>query len=282
MQDVKSEPLRSITEPLGKSGLQGTDAKRVAAANRLYAVTLCLIVILAIRGSAVSVENPRNSCFWQIMDIFANEHRWVRDIWDSLIFNILQSCMYGSKFDKWTSIRATDGLYNDIRKERDGNHTHESWRPSIKHSKAHFPTTKQAEYPKELCNEMARCLAKLLVSHGSILPDTSLTANTPLTARHLRHHSRKPLPPLVAEYWLISDQPIAEQFQHFKQLSRLPPTMEKGGVVLLENNGDLKQQCAALENSFQYYLVQLSEQHAALIIDKVDKWFGVLRTPCKW
>ena len=139
-----------------------------------YTQSLCALwsVILAIRGSAVSVENPRNSYFWQIMNIFANEQQWVRNIRDSLVFNIHQSCMYGSKFDKWTSIRATDGLYNDIRKECDGNHTHESWRPSIKHSKAHFPTTKQAEYPKELCYEMSRCLAKFLVSHGSTLPDT--------------------------------------------------------------------------------------------------------------
>ena len=66
MRSVKSEPLRSITEPLGKSGLQGTDAKRVAAANRLYAVTLCLMVILVIRGAAVSVENPRNSYFGRL------------------------------------------------------------------------------------------------------------------------------------------------------------------------------------------------------------------------
>ena len=68
MEDVKAEPLRSIQYPLGLPGLQGTDAKRVAAANRLYAATLCLIVILVIRGASVSAENPRNSYFWQIME----------------------------------------------------------------------------------------------------------------------------------------------------------------------------------------------------------------------
>ena len=277
MQDVKAEPLRSITEPLGKSGLQGTDAKRVAAANKLYAVTLCLVVILVIRGTAVSIENPGNSYFWQIMDIFANEDQWVRNIWDSLVFYIHQSCMYGSRFDKWTSIRATDGLYNDIRKECEGNHTHVSWRPSMKQSKAHFPTTKQSEYPKELCNEMSRCLAKFLVSHGSILPDTSLTANAQLTARHLRHHGRKPLPPLIPEYWLISDQSIAEQFQHVRPLNRLPPIMEKGGVILLDNKVDLKQQCAALEQRFS--ILPGTAFRATCSFDKVDKCFGVLRNP---
>ena len=182
-----------------------------------------------IRNSAVSVENPGNSYFWQIVDLFAKQHSWVNDISESLICNVHQSCMYGSKFDKWTTIKAADGLYNDIRKECDGSHTHESWRPSMQQSKVHFPTTSQAEYPRELCNEMSRCLAKFLVLQGSILPDTNFTTDTSLTARHPRQHRRKPLPPLVAEYWLIADQPIADQFPHVKPLNRLPPTMEKGG-----------------------------------------------------
>ena len=278
MQGVRAEPLRSSSQPLGISGLQGVDASRVAAANRLYAVTLCIMVILVIRNSAVSVENPRNSYFWQIMDLFARQHSWVQAIWDSLVCNIHQSCMYGSQFDKWTTIRATDGLYNDICKECDGSHTHESWRPSMKQSKAHFPTTSQAEYPKELCNEMSRCLAKFLVHQGTILPDTNFTTETSLTARHLRQHGRKPLPPLVAEYWLISDQPIADHFQHVKQLNRLPPTMEKGGVVLLDNDkGLLDQQCAILEQ--QYSTLPGTVFRATSSFEKVEKWYGVLRTP---
>ena len=40
MQGVRAEPLGSSSQPLGISGLQGIDAKRVAAANWLYAVTL--------------------------------------------------------------------------------------------------------------------------------------------------------------------------------------------------------------------------------------------------
>ena len=185
-QGVRAGPLRSFSQPLGTSGLQGVDAKRVAAANKLYAVTLCLMVILVIRKASVSVENLRNFYFWQIMDLFARQHSWVQDIWESLVCNVHQSCMYGSRFDKWTTIKATDGFYDDIRKECDGSHTHESWRPSIQQSKVHYPTTSQAEYSKELCNEMSRCLAKFLVLQGVIFPDTSLTTETSGTARHLR------------------------------------------------------------------------------------------------
>ena len=126
MDSVKADPLRSGQHPLGLHGLQGTDAKRVASANKLYAATLCLMVILVIRGASVSVENPRNSFFWQIMELFAKQHSWVQCIWRSLVDNISQACMYGSKHDKWTTRRVTDGLHNDIHKECDGKHAHES------------------------------------------------------------------------------------------------------------------------------------------------------------
>ena len=175
MQSVKVEPLRSQQRTFGLRGLQGTDAKWVAAANKLYAATLCLIVILVIRGAAVSVENPRNSYFWQIME--------------TLVDNISQACMYGSKHDKWTTIRATDGLHNDIRKECDGKHSHESWKPTLRHSKVNFPTTAQSEYPRGLCEEMSRCVAKFLTKEGTIFSDTNLAVDATLAARHLRHHA---------------------------------------------------------------------------------------------
>ena len=270
MEDVKAEPMRSTQHPLGLPGLQGTDAKRVAAANRLYAATLCLLVILVIRGASVSVENPRNSYFWQIMEFFAKQHPWVLRIWQSLVDNVSQACMYGSKHDKWTTIRATDGLYN-------GNHVHESWKPTRHKSKIHFPTTGQAEYPKELCGEMARCLAKFLTSAGTNFPDTNLTANAKLTARHLRHHGRKPLPPLVSEYWMIADETISKQFSHTKPLHSLPPTMEKGGEIVLEADENLKHRCVELEQ--QFATMPGTVVRASCRFDRVTKWYGVFRNP---
>ena len=53
--------------------------------------------------------------------------------------------------------------------------------------------------------------------------------------------------------------------------------MEKGGVVLLDNNGDLEQQCAALEKQFS--ILPGTVFRATCSFDKVDKWFGVLRNP---
>ena len=272
MEDVRAEPLRSIQYPLGLPGLQGTDAKRVAAAN-----SLCLIVILVIRGASVSTENPRNSYFWQIMEFFAKQNSWVLKIWHSLVDNISQACMYGSKHDKWTTIRATSGLYNDIRKECDGKHSHDSWKPTRSQSKVCFPTTSQAEYPKELCDEMSRCLAKFLTASGTVFPDTNLTADAKLTARHLRHHGRKPLPPLVSEYWLIADELISKNFSQIKPLTKLPPTMEKRGEVIMKADDNLKQQCLELEQQFAN--MPGTVVRASCGFDGVTQWYGVFRDP---
>ena len=63
MEMIRAEPLRSPSCLLGVSGLKDLDAKRVAAANKLYALTLCLVCILVCRGAAVSVEKSSQLIF---------------------------------------------------------------------------------------------------------------------------------------------------------------------------------------------------------------------------
>ena len=64
MQSIKPEPLRSASRPLGIDGLKDLDAKRVAAANRLlYALTLCVVCILAFRGASISFEKSPQFIF---------------------------------------------------------------------------------------------------------------------------------------------------------------------------------------------------------------------------
>ena len=193
---IQPEPLRSPTQLLGVPGLKNLDAKRVASANKLYALTLCLVCILVCRGAAVSIENPRNSYFWNIMQMWAQQHPWLKHVWDSLRDNISQACMYGSKMDKWTTIKATPSLYDAICKQCDGSRKHDSWRPSMGPDGPKFPTTGQSEYPVELCKEMSNCLAKFLVNKGTIFNDTNLSQQTTLAPRQLRTHGRKQLPPL--------------------------------------------------------------------------------------
>ena len=141
--------------------------------------------------------------------------------------------MYGSKMDKWTTIKATASLYDAICKQCDGSHTHDSWRPSMG---PNGPTTGQSEYPIELRKEMSNCLAKFLVNKGTKFVDANLSQQTSLAPRQLRVHGRKQLPPLLAEYWMICDSVIAKQFPSYKQLKQLPPTCEKWGVIFVQQD----------------------------------------------
>jgi len=71
---IKADPLRSQQQPLGLEGLTGLDATRVAAANSLYALTIVVFLILYVRGSTFSVENPANSYFWAAVAQLMSQH----------------------------------------------------------------------------------------------------------------------------------------------------------------------------------------------------------------
>ncbi len=226
MEHIKSDPLRSDVEPLGLQGLTGLDALRVGSANKLYALTVAVATILLIRGASISIENPSNSYFWKIVEFFLKQHKWMQIIWSSLIFTDFQVCMYGGSRDKWTKLICSKGLYDDINKQCDKSHTHASWKPSMGKSGAVFPTSGEKEYPKKLCEAMASSLIRFLVQQGVRFPAEKLQYDTSITARHLRQHGKKPLPPLMAEYWPITDASIAKQFSHYKPIKFVPESLE--------------------------------------------------------
>ena len=55
------QPLRSLEEPDGISGLSGVDMKRVATANILYAFRADVLDLCCQLGKLFMLENPRNS-----------------------------------------------------------------------------------------------------------------------------------------------------------------------------------------------------------------------------
>ena len=112
LSHVRAEPLRSDDRPLGLEGLSGLDAVRVGAANKLYALTIVVFLILHVRGATISVENPSNSHFWAAVLALLSQHQWLQNLWLAMEDNVFQACMYGSDRDKWTTIKATSGLYS--------------------------------------------------------------------------------------------------------------------------------------------------------------------------
>ena len=124
LSHIKADPLRSNERPLGLEGLSGLDAIRVGAANKLYALTIVVFLILHVRGASVSVENPSNSHFWPAILSLLAGHSWLQGLWNLMEDNSFQSCMYGSDREKWTTVKATKGLYTGLCKQCDGSHSH--------------------------------------------------------------------------------------------------------------------------------------------------------------
>ena len=279
LSHIRSVPLRSDDHPLGLQNLGHLDSIRVAAANRLYALTLLVTCILHLRGASTSVENPSGSHFWSVLAIFARAHSWMQRILDKLQVNKFQNCMYGSSRDKWTSFKGTSSLYTSICKCCDGSHKHESWKPTASGSSVNLPTASEAAYPMELCRAMMACLETWLLERKARFPSQHFTDDTKLSARQLRQFGKRQLPPLLSEYWLVTDSFIAEFFTNAKALSFCPPGLEKGGV-------ESKVSHATLNGEFTK---QLEEKFAILpstILRYVDtddsddkKWYGVHRTP---
>ena len=272
---IKADPLRSEQQPLGLEGLTGLDATRVAAANSLYALTIVVFLILYVRGSTFSVENPANSYFWAAVAQLMAQHEWLRQLWNGMEDNTFQTCMYGSDRDKWTTIKSTKGLYTSIRKKCDGKHQHRSWAPQKADQGVHFPTSMETAYPKKLCDTMADNLFRFLKERGVEFPDLHLTSTTQMTARNMRQFGKKQLPPLLSEYWLIADEALAKQFNDFKSLQKPPPISGKWGNDLGSNKPDELD----LKHIEKNYATKAGTLMVEATPNKEVKWFGVYRTP---
>ena len=162
---IASPPLRSDSSPFGLDGLTASQAARVRSANLLYVVTLVSIWILSMRGSFLSCENPSSSLFWRVADLLAQD---LPDpsAWSTLEDVHFHSCMWGSSRNKRTTFRATPGLCIGLAADCDGSHEHSSWTPSVTAQGVVFPTSGEAEYPRELASAYASFALVALQTKG--------------------------------------------------------------------------------------------------------------------
>lgn len=219
MQHIRAAPLRSMTYPLGLPSLEGSDKARTKAANHLYAFTLLCLVIMVMRQAIVSIENPSSSYLWLVMYHFCQRNDMLMSIWLALEQVHFQACMRGSNRDEWTCWYSTPQVFDSIRAKCDHSHTHKSWAPTMDQSgKPVFPTASEAAYPLE-------CTRR-----GVIFKDEALTATGHAEEQTLpSKRGHKSLPPLVAEYLLITD--VCPENCDFKQLTRIPFDVKNGRVT---------------------------------------------------
>ncbi|CAE7227242.1 unnamed protein product [Symbiodinium sp. CCMP2592] len=111
--------------------------------------------------------------------------------------------MWGSTRNKRTTFRATPGLCSGLRRDCDGSHEHLSWTPTATPSGVVFPTSGEAEYTKELAAAYAAFSLRALQLRG-LRTERSHVGPGVLRPRDLRSFTRKRVPPLLAEYWLVA------------------------------------------------------------------------------
>ncbi|CAE7379544.1 unnamed protein product [Symbiodinium microadriaticum] len=228
---ITSPPLRSESSPFGLNGLTASQAARVRSANLLYVVTLVSIWILSVRGSLLSCENPSSSLFWRVADLLAQD---LPDpsAWSTLEDVHFHSCMWGSSRNKRTTFRATPGLWNGLAADCDGSHEHSSWTPSVTAQGVVFPTSGEAEYPRELASAYASFALMALQTKGLKTEQSQLSSGV-LRPRDLRAFTKKRVPPLLAEYWLVLPASCLPAAWPHKLLPRWAVFPKRGDKVVL-------------------------------------------------
>lgn len=188
-------PLRSQEQPLGKDGLGGLDKLRTELVNQVYSFTaeiLELCISLDILGS---VENPKNSLFWEYPEI----KRLLEKGW----MTVFDSCMHGGRRKKGTSWWATKATYTDLQATCDGSHQHSS--STVSSKGLNFPTAEEAAYPDLLCKRVSAIIHAYASQEGAVEPQDLVQQ---LAIRHHTSHRwildmlprGKKYKPLVSEF----------------------------------------------------------------------------------
>ena len=238
MEHVRAEPLRSQEFPLGLPHLVGKDLARVTAANILYFVTLIACFLASLRNFAFSAENPSTAYFWLAAQCLAERFPVLADAWFAMEAVHFQSCAHGGQRDKWTCWYGTPGLFVPLRALCTHTHDKSAWRPYLtSQGNVIFPTSSEAAYPEALCHKVAQLVLQFSCARGAQAPnDAFLPQGMTHEQRTGRKHGISLLPPLVAEYKMVTDQ-LPPDSAEFRQISSLPAGRKTGCDVALGIRG---------------------------------------------
>ena len=217
MSDTHHGPpkLRSEEYPLGFPWLTGYWKAKVQSANDIYIKLVAFIFLLNLLGIFWSVENPGQSYMWDIED-FAILKR-------TYFFVLFHACIHGSRRKKLTAfltnlerLTALAGFCRD-------DHEHLPWGYTVEDGTIVFDTSKEAAYPKLLCERFATILAtEANCLHLALNPgvDDSQVNIDARVATGKQPRGRK-LPPLITEFATTRtirsadlDEPILDEKQH--------------------------------------------------------------------
>ena len=97
--------------------------------------------------------------------------------------------------------------FESIRAKCDGLHSHKSWVPSLdKFGNPVFTTASEAAYPRALCQAVAKAAVLECARRGLVFKDEAFRPTNHAEIQNLpSNRGHKALPPLVAEYRMITD-----------------------------------------------------------------------------
>ena len=259
MEHFRAEPLRSTQWPLGLPTNQGKDKDRVDAANKLYFLTLCVAHIAFLRRFILSVENPSNAYFWLAMQTLTEQFPELSHAWFSCESTHFQSCEHGGERDKWTCWFGTEAVFTPLRALCTHVHSKQAWRPYMDESgRPVFPTKAEAAYPKPLCQRVATLVKQETMKRGAIgVPPAYLAQGRQEESRASRRYGWATLPPLVAEYKMVTDhQPGDDDL--YKMVSTWPQWRKEGDDFQLGQRGTRVEVSSSYQMGDQLYGVYRS------------------------
>ena len=144
-------PLRTMSQPMGKTTLNHVQRLRVNQANVLYAKTWQYIKRLRKRRVGWSVENPATSLMWWT-DPFVQLARELKHDFVGLSFH---TCMFEARRKKNTALWTNIADLLQLARQCDGKHSHEKWGLTSTNT---FATAEECAYNPTLCSFWADCI----------------------------------------------------------------------------------------------------------------------------
>jgi len=160
------QPLRSARHPNGLPTLRGLDALKVKLANKLYAFTRKAIDKCVQLGIPFICENPLRSWMWSTS--------FFRQLQECCIFQVIHSCMYGGQRLKKTRF-LMNFTADNLKRQCDGRHQHLPWGKTLSKETGQqvFSTSTEAEYPWQLCKQLALAFFQQLRCQGKVFEQNS-------------------------------------------------------------------------------------------------------------
>ena len=150
------QPLRSDERPEGLAPRHMTplDSLKVQKGNEIANFCAKIANYCLDERKLFSIENPSGSLIWEMPDMKAVCRREGVNMVD------FHACMWGSSRDKRTTFMTNSKELESLRKQCN----HQKWEHTAWglrwDNEWKFATQEECEYPKELCNEVARAISK--------------------------------------------------------------------------------------------------------------------------